>query len=101
MHASENCPFEKSIEFVDIDKSAILKSIFIYIAVLGLLLFFISNFTIFEITLVGMNSDDFIKLFIITVIFSADSVLMVLASELYDENDYIRDYDEFLKFIQQ
>ena len=33
--------------------------------------------------------------------FSADSVLMVLASELYDENDYIRDYDEFLKFIQQ
>lgn len=33
--------------------------------------------------------------------FSADAVLMVLASELYDENDYIRDYDEFLKFIQQ
>lgn len=24
---------------------------------------------------------------------------MVLASELYDEADYIRDYDEFLKFI--
>lgn len=33
--------------------------------------------------------------------FSAEAVLMVLASELYDENDYIRDYDEFLKFIQQ
>ena len=31
--------------------------------------------------------------------FSKDAVLMVLASELYDENDYIRDYDEFLKFI--
>ncbi|MBO5478800.1 MAG: WxcM-like domain-containing protein [Clostridia bacterium] len=33
--------------------------------------------------------------------FSNDAVLMVLASELYDENDYIRDYDEFLKFVQQ
>ena len=33
--------------------------------------------------------------------FSKDAVLMVLASELYDENDYIRDYDEFLKFVQQ
>ena len=33
--------------------------------------------------------------------FSSDAVLMVLASELYDEDDYIRDYDEFLKFIQQ
>lgn len=28
--------------------------------------------------------------------FSEDAVLMVLASELYDEDDYIRDYDEFL-----
>ena len=33
--------------------------------------------------------------------FSPNAVLMVLASELYDENDYIRDYDEFLKFIQR
>lgn len=32
--------------------------------------------------------------------FSEDAVLMVLASELYDENDYIRDYDEFLEFIR-
>lgn len=32
--------------------------------------------------------------------FSDDAVLMVLASELYDENDYIRNYDDFLKFIQ-
>lgn len=31
--------------------------------------------------------------------FSPDAVLMVLASELYDESDYIRDYDEFKKFI--
>ena len=32
--------------------------------------------------------------------FSSDAVLMVLASELYDESDYIRDYDEFLKYIR-
>ena len=32
--------------------------------------------------------------------FSNDAVLMVLASELYDESDYIRDYDEFLKFVE-
>lgn len=31
--------------------------------------------------------------------FSPDAVLMVLASEYYDETDYIRDYDEFLKYI--
>ena len=29
--------------------------------------------------------------------FSSCSVCMVLSSEKYDENDYIRDYDEFLK----
>lgn len=33
--------------------------------------------------------------------FSEDAVLMVLASELYDESDYIRDYDEFLAYIGQ
>ena len=33
--------------------------------------------------------------------FSNDAVLMVLASELYDENDYIRDYDEFLEFLEE
>lgn len=32
--------------------------------------------------------------------FSDDAVLMVLASDLYDEKDYIRDYDEFLKFVR-
>ena len=31
--------------------------------------------------------------------FSKDAVLMVLASEIYDESDYIRNYDEFLKFV--
>jgi dTDP-4-dehydrorhamnose 3,5-epimerase-like enzyme len=31
--------------------------------------------------------------------FSPDAVLMVLASDLYNESDYIRDYDEFLKYI--
>lgn len=31
--------------------------------------------------------------------FSEDAVLMVLASDYYDERDYIRDYKEFLKFI--
>lgn len=32
--------------------------------------------------------------------FSSDAVLMVLASEHYVEADYIRDYDEFLKFVE-
>lgn len=31
--------------------------------------------------------------------FSQDCVLLVLASEHYDENDYIRDYDEFLECL--
>lgn len=31
--------------------------------------------------------------------FSEDCVLMVLASEYYDEEDYIRDYDEFIKVV--
>ncbi len=33
--------------------------------------------------------------------FSPDAVLLVLASEPYDEKDYIRDYDEFLKIAGQ
>ena len=32
--------------------------------------------------------------------FSPDAVLMVLASELYDEDDYIRDYDEFINYVK-
>lgn len=32
--------------------------------------------------------------------FSPDAVLLVLASEIYSEEDYIRDYDEFLKFVE-
>lgn len=31
--------------------------------------------------------------------FTEDCVLMVLASELYDEADYIRDYDQFIKAV--
>ena len=33
--------------------------------------------------------------------FSSDAVLLVFASEIYDESDYIRDYDEFLKFVKE
>ena len=33
--------------------------------------------------------------------FSPDAVLMVLASEIYNEEDYIRDYDEFLRFVSE
>lgn len=33
--------------------------------------------------------------------FSPDAVLLVLASELYDENDYIRNYDEFLRYVKE
>ena len=32
--------------------------------------------------------------------FSSNAVLLVFASELYDANDYIRDYDEFLRAIK-
>lgn len=32
--------------------------------------------------------------------FSEDAVLMVLASEYYDEKDYIRDYETFLKLVK-
>ena len=33
--------------------------------------------------------------------FSKDAVLLVLASEYYDEADYVRDYDEFLNNIRK
>ena len=33
--------------------------------------------------------------------FSDDAVLMVLASEYYDENDYIRNYHDFLEFVRE
>ncbi len=33
--------------------------------------------------------------------FSPGAVLLVLASELYEEEDYIRDYEEFLNFIKE
>ena len=31
--------------------------------------------------------------------FSADAILLVLASEPYDPSDYVRDYDEFLGLV--
>lgn len=31
--------------------------------------------------------------------FSEDAVLMVLASEYYDEEDYIRNYDQFMEMV--
>ncbi|MDD3460329.1 MAG: FdtA/QdtA family cupin domain-containing protein [Mesotoga sp.] len=34
------------------------------------------------------------------VAFADDCVLLVLASEYYDESDYIRDYEEYLKYIK-
>lgn len=33
--------------------------------------------------------------------FSQDCVLMVLASEHYDESDYLRNYDEFIEAVQK
>lgn len=33
--------------------------------------------------------------------FSPDAVLMVLASEYYDESDYIRNYEDFLQFVKK
>ena len=33
--------------------------------------------------------------------FSEDSVLLVLASEHYDAEEYIRDYDEFVKIVNE
>lgn len=33
--------------------------------------------------------------------FSPDAVLLVLASELYDESDYIRNYDDFLAMVHE
>jgi len=32
--------------------------------------------------------------------YSEDAVLLVFASDVYDAGDYIRDYDEFLKYVQ-
>lgn len=33
--------------------------------------------------------------------FSPDAALLVLASQFYDESDYIRDYDEFLAYVRK
>ena len=33
--------------------------------------------------------------------FSKDCVILVFADDYYDESDYIRDYNEFLKYVKQ
>ena len=33
--------------------------------------------------------------------FSPDAVLLVLASDYYEEEDYIRNYEEFLAFVKE
>lgn len=33
--------------------------------------------------------------------FSNDAILLALASELYNESDYIRDYQEFCRYVQE
>lgn len=33
--------------------------------------------------------------------FSPDSILMVLASDFYDESDYIRSYQDFIKIVRK
>jgi len=33
--------------------------------------------------------------------FSPDAVLLVLASEYYEKEDYIHDYDEFIKYVKE
>ena len=33
--------------------------------------------------------------------FSPDSILLVMSSEHYDENEYIRDYDEYIKIMKE
>ena len=52
-----------------------------------------------EIKLTNPNQGLFIKGLICREMknFSPDCVLLVIASEHYDESDYIRDYDKFLK----
>jgi len=32
--------------------------------------------------------------------FSTNSLALILASEIYNENDYIRDFEQFLQFLQ-
>jgi len=32
--------------------------------------------------------------------YSSDCILLVLASDVYDESDYIRSYDEFVEFVK-
>ncbi len=55
-----------------------------------------------EIRLINPNQGLFIEGLIWREMknFTEDCVLVVLASEHYDESDYIRDYDKFLKEVE-
>jgi len=33
--------------------------------------------------------------------FSPGAVLLVLASDYYDENDYVRNYEDFIRYIEE
>lgn len=33
--------------------------------------------------------------------FTEDCILLVLADQLYDENDYVRNYDDFIKMVKK
>jgi len=33
--------------------------------------------------------------------FSEDCILLVLANEFYDEKDYLKNYEEFINFIEK
>lgn len=56
-----------------------------------------------EIKLINPNQGLFIEGLIWREMkdFSADCVLVVLASEHYDESDYIRDYDKFIEEVNR
>jgi len=41
------------------------------------------------------------KLWHIMTKFSRDCVILVLADDYYDENDYIRDYKQFMKYVKE
>lgn len=74
----------------------------ICIAVKGSCTFVLDNgFTIEEIRLDNPNQGLLIEGLVWHYMkdFSSDCVLVVLASDYYDEGDYIRDYDKFIKLV--
>jgi len=41
----------------------------------------------------------FVVILLVAYIFSSGAVCLVLASEPFDEDDYIREYDDFLRYL--